>query len=390
MSATTNRDVLLKKFEECKVALFERYDLDSSGTLNTQVEFQQVLTNLLVKLEITMRPEELEELVQKAFAEDDPWSLERFSTWFTTEVLVALKCPGAVDATPEGSPEATASATVAEPVGVETIGVQQQSPSEPGTGALKDPEEDLVETPRCWQPNPLLMFLFIIVVILPLVVIVLGFLFGGILAGCESWTWMTGFYYVISILCGLPTPMTDASPDSGFGIFADIVVSVWALSVAGTFIGIVAGMGLIGRLTEWLETAGNIDELTVVDAEALMEALRSQDHLDFTGFRTILRDLGSKAPTAHLKKLFDKFDIDGSGDLDREEVDAIGDVLEKARNGELNDKEWTTGATTYADSWQVIQNQKVMQEEIADLNKQMRDMQEMIQQIHCTVCQPQS
>ena len=32
------------------------------------------------------------------------------------------------------------------------------------------------------------------------------------------------------------------------GKFADVVVAVWSLSVAGTFIGLIAGMGIVGRL----------------------------------------------------------------------------------------------------------------------------------------------
>ena len=61
---------------------------------------------------------------------------------------------------------------------------------------------------------------------------------------------LAGFYYVTSMLCGLPTPLTDVQPDTTGGKIMDIIIAIWSLAVAGTIIGVVAGMSFITRLVE--------------------------------------------------------------------------------------------------------------------------------------------
>ena len=43
----------------------------------------------------------------------------------------------------------------------------------------------------------------------------------------EGWHIIDGFYYVISMLCGLPNPLTDVNPDTDLGKFVDIVIALW-------------------------------------------------------------------------------------------------------------------------------------------------------------------
>lgn len=57
------------------------------------------------------------------------------------------------------------------------------------------------------------------------------------------------------MLCGLPTPLTDVQPDTTGGKIMDIIIAIWALAVAGTIIGVVAGMSFITRLIDSAEAA---------------------------------------------------------------------------------------------------------------------------------------
>ena len=36
-----------------------------------------------------------------------------------------------------------------------------------------------------------------------------------------------GFYYIISMLCSLPKPLTEVTPDTDEGKIIDIVIAIW-------------------------------------------------------------------------------------------------------------------------------------------------------------------
>jgi len=67
--------------------------------------------------------------------------------------------------------------------------------------------EEALATPN--EGNRNFWFVLTVVVVLPLFVIATSFVFGGLLAALEEWTWMEGFYYVVrrytghSVLCRL-------------------------------------------------------------------------------------------------------------------------------------------------------------------------------------------
>jgi len=115
--------------------------------------------------------------------------------------------------------------------------------------------EDGEEKPVSLTLN-VLTFLIFIFVIIPIVIILVAVLFGFILAEVEGWKIKDGFYYIISMLCGLPNPLTDVTPDSDEGKIVDIIIALWALSLAGTIIGIVGGMSVINTLVESAEALG--------------------------------------------------------------------------------------------------------------------------------------
>lgn len=96
------------------------------------------------------------------------------------------------------------------------------------------------------------LFAFVLV---PLVVVPFSLLFGGILAAIEGWSFLDGFYSVISNVLGLPNPLVDSTPNDDFGRLVDIVVSLWSIGITGTVIAMVGGMTLVTRLVESVHPA---------------------------------------------------------------------------------------------------------------------------------------
>ena len=93
----------------------------------------------------------------------------------------------------------------------------------------------------------------------PVVVIIFAGILGTILAELEGWPDLQGFYYLISMLCGLPNPITDdpsLSPTSTEGKFIDIVVALWSWALIGTVIGVVGGLTVVTQLVESAEGFG--------------------------------------------------------------------------------------------------------------------------------------
>jgi hypothetical protein len=60
---------------------FNRYDIDTSGTINSAEELKQLCTNLVVKLELDMEPTTIDELCKTAGTNLD-WPFEKFKKWY--------------------------------------------------------------------------------------------------------------------------------------------------------------------------------------------------------------------------------------------------------------------------------------------------------------------
>eukprot|EP00227_Mantoniella_beaufortii_P014699 CAMPEP_0197582352 /NCGR_PEP_ID=MMETSP1326-20131121/5588_1 /TAXON_ID=1155430 /ORGANISM="Genus nov. species nov., Strain RCC2288" /LENGTH=186 /DNA_ID=CAMNT_0043146415 /DNA_START=72 /DNA_END=629 /DNA_ORIENTATION=- len=103
--------------------------------------------------------------------------------------------------------------------------------------------------------NVMVFFGFVFIAV-PIIVLALSFLFGLMLAEAEGWPIKEGFYYVTSMLCGLPNPLTDFSPETDRGKIVDIVIAIWSLALAGTIIGVVGGMTVISELIASAEGLG--------------------------------------------------------------------------------------------------------------------------------------
>ena len=125
-----------------------------------------------------------------------------------------------------------------------------------GTGEA-DPEEDKSEEEKKdGILIPLLTFFGFVFIFIPITVMLMGAFFGAILAEVEGWKVKEGFYYIISMLCGLPTPLTEVDPDTDEGKLVDVIVALWALALAGTIIGVVGGLSVINRLVDAAESFG--------------------------------------------------------------------------------------------------------------------------------------
>jgi hypothetical protein len=63
---------------------FHRYDLDESGTLNSNEELQQLSTNLSFKLRLPLTGEEIDEIVDSAgqLSDMNSWAIDTFRVWF--------------------------------------------------------------------------------------------------------------------------------------------------------------------------------------------------------------------------------------------------------------------------------------------------------------------
>merc|ERR1711988_1888921 len=94
--------------------------------------------------------------------------------------------------------------------------------------AIEESEEGRTDLDPWHTTKAAFMTLLYLLIIIPAVVILCGCLFGGLLAWNEGWGFVDGFYYVISNLVCLATPLTDISPEEPGGKFLDLLVSVWA------------------------------------------------------------------------------------------------------------------------------------------------------------------
>ena len=152
-----------------------------------------------------------------------------------------------------------------------------------------------------------IFFLFVFVVV-PVIVLAVAFIFGLILAEVEGWSIIDGFYYITSMLCGLPNPLTDVEPESTSGKIVDIVIAIWALALAGTIIGVVGGMSIIGNLIESAEKFGQRRKGKVADGDGgkTFEDLTSGSETAALANRVAALEVAARRQNALLEKLLAK------------------------------------------------------------------------------------
>eukprot|EP00928_Gymnodinium_smaydae_P078058 TRINITY_DN6166_c0_g2_i2.p1 TRINITY_DN6166_c0_g2~~TRINITY_DN6166_c0_g2_i2.p1 ORF type:complete len:579 (-),score=141.42 TRINITY_DN6166_c0_g2_i2:49-1689(-) len=96
-----------------------------------------------------------------------------------------------------------------------------------------------------WHPalREVISFGLLVFLLLPSFLFAGGFLLGWILALAEGWSFTEGFEYVICNMCAIG-PMVNLTPDTNLGLICDIAVSVLALLVTSTTLGLAASFGM--------------------------------------------------------------------------------------------------------------------------------------------------
>jgi len=145
----------------------------------------------------------------------------------------------------------------------------------------------------------------------------LACIFGGILAAAEGWSFYDGFLYVVSNMTQLANPLTEVMPESVPGQIFDIIVALWSLAVAGTVIGVVASLSVVGTFVAAAEGRKEGD-LAENQLAALARAAEQQSFnaLDREGFGRVL---GAKEED--VEAAFGRLDSDGDGRIDQAEIE---------------------------------------------------------------------
>lgn len=177
---------------------------------------------------------------------------------------------------------------------------------EPAEAEKKEEEPAGEHEPSFWRN--LGIFLFFVFIVVPVIVLAISFIFGLILAEVEGWDIVDGFYYITSMLCGLPNPLTDVEPDTTEGKIVDIIIAIWALALAGTIIGIVGGMSVIGNLIESAEKFAQRKTKKVADEgdEKPFESLTSGSETAALANRVAALEAAARRQNSLLEKLLAK------------------------------------------------------------------------------------
>lgn len=87
--ADTGSDVKLDVYKEVIAKYFTRYDLDSSGTINSASELQMLTLNAISALnargkayEVRSTPEEIDNILDAATLSDSGWGMAQYTSWF--------------------------------------------------------------------------------------------------------------------------------------------------------------------------------------------------------------------------------------------------------------------------------------------------------------------
>ena len=189
---------------------------------------------------------------------------------------------------------------------------ESSAPAEAVTESVTEnttPAEAPAETPKPSDDERMSLlrqfasFMFFVIVVVPVLVIAVSFFFGLILAEVEGWKVMDGFYYVTSMLCGLPAPLTDVEPDSTEGKILDIIIAIWALAVAGTVIGVVGGMSFINVFIETAEASFASKKNSVSSDDEQFEKMDSGSETAALGNRVAALELAMRKQNDVLQKI---------------------------------------------------------------------------------------
>jgi hypothetical protein len=91
---------------------------------------------------------------------------------------------------------------------------------------------------------------------IPVLIIILALLTGGVMAGLEDWAFVDGFLFMIGAICGIEDPLTASSPASNIGNFFAALCYLIELCVGGVIIGIVSEHPILAGYVKLVEGDG--------------------------------------------------------------------------------------------------------------------------------------
>jgi len=103
-------------------------------------------------------------------------------------------------------------------------------------------------------------FFLVLLGVLPILLIVLTALLGGIMASIEDWSYQNGFYFMIGSVCGLANPLTTVVPNSAEGAFFEVMCVSVEICLGGAIIGIVGAHPLAAHFLLMVEGDDDVQE----------------------------------------------------------------------------------------------------------------------------------
>ena len=150
--------------------------------------------------------------------------------------------------------------------------------------------------------------------------------------------------YILGNLVGLGNPLTDVGPGSGhvFAEIVDLLIAIWSLSVAGLVIGLLGSLAWVNVVTESADErmSQTFDQMIGFEDRVRDAVEGKASSMDFTAFKNLCKEEGLHISEAALRGMFNSADADGSGFIDKSEVESL---LAKVRTAEHGGGSSTTG-----------------------------------------------
>ena len=144
-------------------------------------------------------------------------------------------------------------------------------------------------------------------------------------AMCSVYEW---FKYVLGNMVALATPLTVVTPSSGhvLGEMLDLLIAAWSVTMAGVFYGIIGALAFTSVMVEATEGSLMRTWQRLLMKGAMGELVKHESGMDFAEFLSVAP---SNYSEKQLRELFERADRDGSGAIDRTEVNALLASLEE-------------------------------------------------------------
>lgn len=178
-------------------------------------------------------------------------------------------------------------------------------------------------------------YLLLSMVIAPALMLLVAALLGAGLAAEEGWSTREGVLYMMSTTVGLADPLVDVSPTTRAGQVLDIAVSLWTVALVGATLSAVSSMSFPATCARVLEYALIHTEsalmprwLSATSLEALRrDALKSREAVRAPELHALLVGGGLVRSEAQAQRIFELFDLDGSGLVDKADAERVAECL---------------------------------------------------------------